>query len=235
MSTDISLIHSQLPAELIEQLKVQADLERARLGNNSEADVIRVSQNKKFQFPKSDELVDEFDAVIVNFAFRNNYYLGRYNPKEVVPPACFAISENSRDLVPSVNSPKIQADDCASCQQNQFGSSPTGGGKACKNTVVIGVVPADDQENHPIMVVNVSPTSLTAFNKYVNHVMDKTKLTVQTVVTKFYFDPKSDYPSIRFEMVAPNTKIMETFARKDEALRRVMAEPDVSGFSEGKK
>lgn len=235
MSTDLSLLHSQLPAELLDQIKAQAVAERARLGTASENDVIRVSQNKKFQFPNSEQLVDEFDAVIVNFAYRNNYYLGRYNPKDPVPPACFAISENSKDLVPSVNSPMIQSDDCTSCQQNQFGSSPTGGGKACKNTVAIAVVPADAQDTHPILVLNVSPTSINAFNKYVNHVMDKTTLTVQAVVTKFFFNPDDDYPSVRFEMIGPNTKILETFNRKEEALRRLLVEPDVSNFKDSKK
>lgn len=229
MSTELSTLQSQLPAEIVEQMRIQTELERSRMGTISERDVIRITQDKKFQFPSGDT-VDEFNAVIVNFAYRNNYYLGRYNPKDPTPPACFAISENANTLEPSVKSPMIQSDDCASCQQNQFGSSPTGSGKACKNTVMIAVVPADDQADHSIWVIQTSPTAIGAFNKYVKHVMDKVKFPVQSVVTRFFLDPDETYATLRFEMVTPNLKLADAYARKEEAMHRLLQEPDVSSF-----
>lgn len=229
MSTDLTAFQANLPADILEQMRIQTELERARMGSVSERDVIRITQDKKFQLPSGD-LVDEFDAVIVNFAYRNNYYLGRYNPKDPTPPACFAISDDAKLLEPSANSPMVQSDDCASCQHNQYGSSPTGNGKACKNTVMIAVVPADDQANHPIWVVQTSPTAITAFNKYVKHVMDTVKYPAQSVVTRFFLDPKETYATLRFEIVNPNLEVAVAFGRKEEAMRRLLQEPDVSSF-----
>lgn len=230
MGTDLMELANQLPAELQEQLNQQLENDISRLGAIGGNDVIQVTQDKKFKMPDGSECQD-FEAHIVDFAYRNEYYVGRYDPKNIVPPACFAIATSSSGLAPSENSPiKQNENDCATCQQNQFGSSPTGNGKACKNTVIIALVPPDSAESHDIWVLKTSPTAIRPFNTYVAK-CSQNKLPVPIVKTRLYFDPDSSYASVRFEAVGVEADNMQAvLGRKEEAQGRLAQEPDVSQF-----
>ena len=51
------------------------------------------------------------------------------------------------------------------------------------------------------------------------------------VRTRFYFDPDSDYASIRFEAMGVEADCIDmVMERKEEALARLFQEPDVSSF-----
>lgn len=231
MSKDLAAMAGSLPAALRKKLEEDIAKDIARIGSAGGKDVIRATQNKKFEMPDG-STQDEFEAHIVAFAYRNEYYTSAYNPKEITPPACFAISEAESTLVASSNSPKIQnADSCAVCQHNQFGSSPTGSGKACKNNVLIAVLPTDPKtiEDHDIMVLKLSPTAIRPFNKYVKDIL-KQNVPVALAKTRVFFDPASSYASIRLDVVGFNADHYEILeSRKAEAQARLLEEPDVSG------
>lgn len=94
--------------------------------------------NKTFKFPNGD-VADSVDAVIVDFVYMNKYYEGAYDPNNIVPLNCFAMSPLPNSLEPSPNAPDIQSQTgCASCAQNQFGTN--GKGKACQNRVLIALL-----------------------------------------------------------------------------------------------
>jgi hypothetical protein len=133
-------------------------------------------------------------------------------------------------MAPSPNSPLQQGDMCTTCQQNQFGSSPTGEGKACKNTVLLAVLPTDATDDTPIWLIESSPTAIKHFNSYVTKVARTAKVPINAVTTKIFFDPDSTYASLRFEAEAINPIYELTRQRRDEANDRLKQEPDVSGF-----
>ena len=222
----------ELSADIMAKLNAITESERDRIGSYGGGDVVSVNNGKKvFITPKEQELT-EFEAHIVDFAYRNEYYIGAYNPKVITPPACFAIAESSALLVPSDNSPiKQNETDCATCQQNQFGTSPTGAGKACKNTVILALLPVDDVENHDIWVLKTSPTAIRPFNKYASKI-SQMNIPLGVVRTRLFFDPDNqDYASIRFEALGVEAdNIDAVMARKAEATLRLMEEPDVSQF-----
>lgn len=230
MTTDLATIQNQLPADIRAMLAAQVAGDIERLGAVGGKDAIKITQDKKFELPNGD-LVEELDAVIVDFVYRNEYYIGNFNRKQITPPACFAISPVAAELSASDNSPMKQSEGgCAVCQQNQFGSSPNGDGKACKNTVFLAVLPPDATEDTPIWVIKTSPTAVKHFNSYVSKVARSAQVPVTAVLTKIYFDPSSTYASLRFDATGVNPIFGMSHARKDEARHRLMQEPDVSTF-----
>ena len=115
---------------------------RARLLTPT-GDKIKIS-NKQFKLPSGDVL-DFLDVVVVDFVFYNTYYEGAFDPNNIVPPNCFSINVESKNMTPSPNAPDAQHSDCAGCWANQFGSS--GKGKACQNRCLLAVLPSDAKED----------------------------------------------------------------------------------------
>lgn len=230
MSTDLATIQNQLPADIRAMLAQQVASDIERLGAVGGKDTIRVTQDKKFELPNGD-VVDELEAVIVDFVYRNEYYIGAFNRKATQPPACFAINPVAADLKAEDLSPLKQSDEgCATCQQNQYGSSPAGDGKACKNTVFLAVMPPDATADSPIWVLKTSPTAIKHFNSYVAKVARTAQVPVNAVTTKIFFDPSSTYASVRFDALGVNPVFAVTQARQTEARHRLMQLPDVSNF-----
>lgn len=224
-----------LSADVLAKLQKYTEDERSRIGSSGGGDNITINGKKSLFILPNEQEVEEFEALIVDFAYRNEYYIGAYNPKEITPPACFAIAANPSELIPSENSPvKQNQSDCATCQQNQFGTAATGtgSGKACKNTVLIAILPpdADEVATHDIWVLKTSPTAIRPFNKYATKV-SQMNLPLGVVRTRFYFDSSLDYASVRFEALGVEPDCIDTvLERKSEAQQRLLEEPDVSQF-----
>ena len=79
------------------------------------------------------------ELVVVDFVTTHNFYAGRFDKDNIVPPDCFAIGVDPKNMVPSPNAPNPQAKDCQSCPMNAWGSD--GKGKACKNGRKLAVLP----------------------------------------------------------------------------------------------
>jgi hypothetical protein len=192
-------------------------------------DRIKVTQSKQFRFPDGTTSGGPFEAIIVDFVSTNLFYEGAFNKDDIAPPDCFAIGEQPSLLVPSESSPKKQAQSCSSCPQNQFGSA--GRGKACKNSRLVAVLPPDFAEDTPMWLLSVSPTALKAFDAYVASVAATFSAPPIKVVTTIGFDPKVDYPSLRFGNPQPNERLGESVARMEEARKRLLTEPDYSALA----
>jgi len=222
-----------LPAELRDEMAAQVAVDLARLGSTSGKDAIRVSQDKQFIFPDDTMAPGPIDLIVVDFVYRNEYYLGAFNRKEIQAPACFAVSPEQNNLVPTDNSPKKQADRCDKCQWDKYGSSAQGDGKACKETVYLAVLTPDATEDSPLYVLKTSPTAIRPFNQHVAKVGRMISLPIHAVVTRVFFDPGVTYASLRFDIAGPNPIFDLTAKRKEEARARLLQEPDFSSF-EGK-
>jgi hypothetical protein len=232
MSNDlIQAAGNALPVDIREQMNAAVAADLARLGNIGGKDSIRITQDKKFMFPDETTSDGPLDLIIVDFVYRNEYYPGAYNRKEVVAPTCFAVSTEQIALTPTRNSPKMQVaegEPCTKCQWDRYGSSPQGEGKACKNTVFMAVLQADATEDSPLFVVKTSPTGIRYVNQHVAAIGRKVNLPVWGVLSRLYFDPNVAYPSLRFEILAANPILEETMRRRDEARHRLLSEPDFS-------
>jgi hypothetical protein len=233
MTTDMTVLQNTLPTEVQADVDARIMADIKRLGAVGGKDAIRITQDKKFEMPNGD-ILDEIEGVIVDFVYRNEYYPEAYNRKQIKPPTCFAIADAEKGMRPSPNSPALQDEGkgCDKCQWNQWGSSPTSGGKACKNTVYMALLPPNATDEDPIWTLKTSPTAIKHFNGYVaklGHSMRKSK---DTVVTKIFFDPGSAFASVRFEATGLNEAIPAVQRRAGEARARLLQEPDLSGAEE---
>lgn len=189
-------------------------------------DRIKVTQSKDIKFPDGRTTRDPFDAIIVDFVSVNQFYRGVYDRDEVVPPDCYALGENPSLLVPSERAKDPQAQSCSACPQNQFGSAAKGNGKACKNSRLLALLPPDFTSDTPLWLLRVSPTALRAFDTYVAGILANFNAPPIKVITTIGFDPKQDYPSLRFGNPRPNPRVAEAAAFMQLARQRLLTEPD---------
>lgn len=214
-------------AAIQEQLKAQAAAMADKVAPAS-GNYIRVTQDKQFQLPDGTKTPGPLELVIVDFISTNRFYEGAYDPKNITPPACFAISTDPKNMAPSPNAPLPQASDCQSCPMNQFGSS--GDGKACKNSRVMAVLPPDADEDTPLWLLATSPTANKGFDGYVAGVARTFQMPPVGVVTTVGFDAGSTYAKLTFTDAQPNENLAAHFGRQAEAQQLLAVEPDVSGF-----
>ena len=189
---------------------------------------IHVTQDKQFLLPDGTKTPGPLELVIVEFASKNSFYEGSYDPKNITPPACFALGSNPLKLVPSKNAPVPQAVDCTSCQMNQFDSNGTS--KACKNSRVMAVLPPDADENTPLWTLATSPTANRGFDGFVSGVSRIFQLPPIGVVATVGFDENKTYAKLTFSNPQPNPNVGIHFARQDEARAMLAVEPDVSAY-----
>jgi hypothetical protein len=205
-----------LPVNYAEQLAKESAEIAKRIAAPT-GDRIRFNQNRSFITPDGHE-GETIDVVIADFVSANLFYDRQYDRDNPAPPGCFA-------------------DTCSSCPNNQFGSAANGKGKACKNTRSIAVMPAaaldsPDQEA-PIWILSVPPTSLKAFDGYVAQLSSKYKTVPVGVITRLTLDPQETYASPRFAVVRPlqGNEFATFMPRREEATTRLMTEPDVSQYT----
>lgn len=228
--TDIVAGKTTLPANIEELLAREvADISK-RIGAPS-GDIVKVSQDKKVVFPTGETVNGPFEAVIVDFVAANYMYSGAFNPQNVEAPICFAHNPHPSVLAPSDNSPEKQAETCAVCPNNQFGSGG-GNSKACKNTRLLALLPVNADVDTSLMVLKVSPSGIKHFDRYVGHVASLSNpdtgkpLHISQVVTTIGLDPSVTYPSLRFGKPAFNPNWSFFTRQLTRARDRLMTEPD---------
>jgi hypothetical protein len=183
------------------------------------------TKGKMFTLPNGSSSEGPLSCVILDWVTANIYFKGIYNPNDIKPPACWAISDKPADLAPSENVPDAQNKTCKGCPQNEWGSG-TGKGKACKNTRRLLVVPADADEKSQPWVLDVSPTGLKHFDKYVNALADMGMHPIQ-LVTDISFDESEAYPSLRFKALDPFEDLEVAWALKDTGQAILHQEPKI--------
>lgn len=227
--TQVAKAKSNLPANINAEMAAEIAAFQNRVQTHG-GDKIKTDE-KLFTLPNGDS-AEELSVIIVDFVSVNTYYDKPWNPNVIVPPNCFAISVDAVGLVPSDNSPDKQCDTCVSCWANQWNSSATGAGKACKNERLLAVMAPDGDADSPLMVLTVTPTALKSFDSYVASVARSFQRPPRGVITTITFDPNQKYSSLRFSNPIPcnQEQLAAAWARKEEAMTRLMREPDVSSF-----
>jgi hypothetical protein len=142
------------------------------------------------------------------------YYAGAYSPSSKELPACFSL-----DMVaPHENSSEPQAESCARCPMNQFGSADQGGGKGCKEGVKLAIVPLDGVDG-PIYVTKKISWSSTKIWRNVAGSLDGALATYAMKMTNKP-DPRTQY-KLAFDMqplpVNDNQLMERIVSRLDEA------------------
>lgn len=204
--------------DLQAQLRKELEMQKENLPPVSSG---RISlKGKKFTLPGGSSSEGPLTCIVVDFAWMNALYEGVYNAQNFKPPVCTSIHKQLKAMVPDPKGPKPQkTTTCEACPMNQWGSDPKGGkGKACKNTARLMVVPSKPNIEMQPWVLDVPPTSMTAFNNYINLLTANGVIPAQ-VLTEMSFDPSVDYPKVNFRMLEQHDFLVEALE-----LRKV-AEP----------
>lgn len=210
-----------LPVNYEEELAKDKAVIKERIGALG-GTYVRINRDKTFGLP-GDQTTPTLTGVIVEFAALNQYYKGRFDPKNLQGPVCVASGQIIHKLVPFERSPEKQAESCDACPMNQWGSE--GRGKACKNQRQLALVAPDAQGDGPIMLLKISPTGVKFFDNFVAESMNVTGALIKQV-TEISFDPKVDYPSLRFKIAGINDNWQEAFGRRAMARELLLAEPE---------
>lgn len=186
-------------------------------------------KGKTFNLPDGSSDPGPIGAVILDWRMTHEYYTGVYDPNKPASPVCWANSTTLDGMVPSKRVAKPQAATCAECPMNQFGSAPTGRGKACKNQRKLAIVPADAGPDTEPMILLASPTSLKNFDNYVNGLGagDDGRMPIE-VKTMIGMNPKEAYPQLVFgapEILADD-KLVTMFALREKAQAALDREPE---------
>jgi hypothetical protein len=150
-----------------------------------------------------------------------NFYEGGYETGSSEGPSCWSIAGD----VPDPNAPNKQADTCAACPNNQFGSRITDAGKkikACSDSRRIAVIPENDFANEVYggpMLLRVPASSLSNLAQY-GKKMKHRGYPYNTILTRCSFDVAASFPKLEFNAVRPLTD--------DEAneIINLLAKPD---------
>lgn len=225
-----------LPADYDEQAAINAFKSRLSV---SETNKIQVTQDKHFKVPMAGgdaEKVNVISGIIVDFSSRKNFYENGFDRDNPTPPNCFAIGFMAHDnLLPDEDSPEAQGETCRACARNQWEKDAKGKWIApeCKSSYRLALIAPDDDGKGRLLTLDLSSTATKEFDKYVRSLANLQKAPYH-VVTEFSFDPKSEYPSVRCEMIneVPKNGLGFIVGLRDEATTLVSRKPNLEGFEE---
>lgn len=225
---------TNLPMNFAEELAKQAESIQKRIASPS-GDRIRMD-GRGYTLPNG-QSGPELEVVIIDFVSSNIFYEGNFDKNNPSPPACFAVGPEPTLLRPTDLSPDKQSETCAACPNNQFGSN--GKGKACKNTRLLAITPlseGDDPDDRPIWIMSVPPTSIKAFDAYVASLAIRNRTLPIGVATKLFMDGSVSFAAPRFDAVRPlgDDELASVFPMREEAMARLLATPDFSGYEAAK-
>lgn len=130
------------------------------------------------------------------------YYEGNYSEGDDSPPACFSVD----GIRPDVQSANPQAETCAVCKQNVWGSKISPAGKkikACSDTRRVAVVPLGDIKNERYngpMLLRIPAASLSDLASYGKGMAAK-GFPYNAIGTRIGFDTTASYPKLTFKPI----------------------------------
>jgi hypothetical protein len=143
---------------------------------------------------------------VLSYSASKALFPGSYNDQQPGSPTCFATGPDEKTLVPSPASPKREAESCAVCPHNRWGSDPSGrGGKRCKDSRrVLAVVEVDDPESIAAAEVrqfSVPRGSVTEWGNYVSACKAHSPFNVLGVLTEVGIATKGGAYGLTFKPV----------------------------------
>lgn len=179
---------------------------------------------------------NKMEAIVLVASFRNVWYAGRYDPNNIVNPACFALSMNDDGMAPHANVSKPPNDTCAGCPNNEWGSDPNGGrGKACKQTRRLILLPGHAMDSGPdalrtaeMAVMDLPVTSVKNYSSYVNALTASTNMPIYAAVAEISVAPdaKTQFKvQFRPMRVVPSLEHLQAIKTRLDSAKQLALEP----------
>ncbi len=187
---------------------------------------------------------NELECIIAAYGFERVLYLSKYDPDNIVPPDCYALSspQMSDSLAPDSNVPKPQHETCEGCPHDEWGSG-SGRGKSCgerRRLIVLPKSVADNPEKvatAEMAMMSIPVTSIKNWGKYINSVAARTQRPYWAVLTKVMLkpDPKTQFKVYFEEAGLLSDNLLGAIQSINESAMQVALQPyDMSGQQEDK-
>jgi hypothetical protein len=186
----------------IDQGEVTADADKVVSAVES---VPRISlKSRRFNFIENGEVVmktaDPIPVVIVGVQPENGmaktYYEGDYQPGDNSPPDCSSFDGIKPDSW--ITTP--QAESCATCPNNKWGSAKSmsgGKAKACRDSKRLIVINAKNIKESTAFTLNVTVASLKPLSDFGKQ-LAKQGIPLEAVITMIGIDEDSDFSKLTF-------------------------------------
>lgn len=193
-------------------------------------------------------------VIVLDSLRENTYYADKFNPDLPAAPICYAFGrgpEAEEEMAPHESMQvdlhyfKPQAQDCKTCQWNEWGSADKGRGKACQNRRRLALIPAGfyspkrgsrdfDLEifNDPkhfqtadIVFAKLPVLSVKNWAKYVNQIATNFHRPPHGVITRLFLEPDAQAQyKLDFEMIeeVPNDLAQIIMDRHEAALKQTI-------------
>ena len=155
------------------------------------------------------------------------FYENGYEEGSVAPPDCLS----SNGVTPDATATKKQAETCALCPRNVFGTGRNGKGKACSDAKRLAIAPLNDIENEAFggpMLLRVPAASLQDLAKF-GDALKQMGYPYYGIGTRISFDPKESFPKFVFGAIRPlsDAEADKVITLRDSAIvGRILAEAD---------
>lgn len=119
---------------------------------------------------------NKLDVIILSSAVEYRYDTKSFDPNNITPPDCFALSLDGEDMVPNDSAVAQQAPTCAECPMSKWTPNPKKPGKnhkPCKEKRRLALLPADvlktgNAKTAELALLNVPTTSIKNWATFVN-------------------------------------------------------------------
>lgn len=194
---------------------------------------------------------NQFAGIILHGIYENVFYSDKFDPDNKTPPDCFAFwdPESGQDVDDMQPHPDVdkedcftrQADTCAECPQNEWGSADKGKGKACSNRRRLALIPAgiykslgknkgyelemftdpDDFAKSDIAFMKLPVTSVKKYSAFVREISEQLGRPTWGVFVNILVESHERYQvTVEFELldVIPDELMDVVFKRHREAV-----------------
>jgi hypothetical protein len=168
------------------------------------------------------------DVRILAAVGERTWYDGAYDPDNAQVPACYSL--DSKEPHPEAAEP--QAETCADCRKNKWGSAPArpgstvpGKGKACREGARVIMVPAGvSLAAAPMYTAKIPVTSLSAVNTFVGRCQSAAKLTGEFITTLSVTEDKKTFFKVHLTIKehTPDLDPILLMVKQDEAYQLAM-------------
>lgn len=181
---------------------------------------------------------NKLDCIVLASIFENNYFEGRFDPKNPRNPICYSFGKPESDgskpeMVPYHEIAEPFAKTCDQCEYSKWGSDPdsvSGKGKRCKEIYKLGLVPYSvDDSLQEMAILRIPVTSRKNWEVYVNGVAASAMRPPWGVVTTIGCRP---HPKNQFEIffeakeVIPEDRLGDIFRKINGAYDALMQKYD---------
>ena len=179
----------------------------------------------------------QMGCVILASTIERVYYEGAFDPKNPSSPTCYAFGDDLNDMVPFAQVETKQSDKCSSCPQNEWGTSNSGVGKACRELRRLALISggsydgtgrfqmfesADEFKTAPVGMLRVPTTSIKNYSGWVMQVTTALKRPPWGVVCRVKVEPDpNSQVRVLFETQAElPTSLLEAVNSRVEAAEK---------------